>query len=182
MRIRLLVTATLLLLGAHQAAADGDYPPDGKLGVRFGPWEIRRENGCSVARNVIDVDNLAIYAFWVEPLLVEVMARGGKMVGGRLSVEGGMTKKFICSGGERCALDRTDLNNGLRSGAFAVLELDLTEGRKAGPFKIPLEDLSALLFLGCGNHGDKGPAPPKPPPPKWENMNPEPQVAPLPRR
>ena len=182
MRIRILAIAAFILLGAHQAAAQEDYPPDGKIGVKYGPWAIRPENGCSVARNIVDADNWRYYSFWVEPFIVEVMAARGQMVGGTLTVEGGVTEKFTCFSHERCAVDRTELNNGLRTGQFAVLELDLTEGRKAGPFSIPLEDLSALIFMGCGNHGDDSPAPPKPPPLKREFLNPEPEVNPQPRR
>ncbi|WP_139247022.1 hypothetical protein [Hyphomicrobium sp. NDB2Meth4] len=182
MWFRNLTIAAFLLIGAHQAAAQEDYPADGKIGVKYGPWEIRPEHGGSVARNIIDADNWRYYAFWVEPLIVEVMTQGGHMVGGTLTVEGGVTSKFICyAGGDRCTADRTKVNTGLRTGRYAVLELDLTEGRKAGPFNIPLEGLSAFLFMG-GNQGDNSPAPPKPPPPKWENMNPEPEVNPQPRR
>jgi hypothetical protein len=181
-RFRNLAFVAFILLGAHRAAAQDDYPPDGKIGVKYGPWEIRPENGCSVARNIIDADNWRYYSFWVEPLLVEVMAGRGQMVGGTLNVEGGVTEKFICSSHERCAVDRTHLGDGLRTGKFAVLELDLTEGRKAGPYSIPLDDLFALLFMGCGSQGRDGPAPPRPSPLKREYLNPEPEVNPQPRR
>ncbi|WP_414462847.1 hypothetical protein RLW55_14515 [Hyphomicrobium sp. B1] len=182
MRIPFMAIASVLFLSTPQAAAEEDYPADGKIGVKYGPWAIRPENGCSVARNIVDADNWTYYSFWVEPLVVEVMARGGHMVGGTLAVEGGVTKKFICyAAGERCTVDRTDLNTGLRTGSFAVLELDLTEGRKAGPFNIPLDDLSALLFLGCGNQGYNALALPKPPPPDRKYLNPEPEVNPQPK-
>lgn len=179
---RNLTIAAFLLLAAHQAGAQEDYPADGKIGVKYGPWEIRPENGCSVARNVIDADNWRWYSFWVEPFVVEVMAARGQMVGGTLTVEGGVTEKFTCFSHERCAVDRTELNDGLRSGRYAVLELELTEGRKAGPFNVPLEHLFALLFMGCGSQGRDGPAPPKSPRLKREYLNPEPEVNPQPRR
>ncbi|MBS0250215.1 MAG: hypothetical protein JSR78_04040 [Proteobacteria bacterium] len=181
MRILFTAIASVLFFSAPQALAEEDYPADGKIGVKYGPWEIRPEHGGSVARNIIDADNWRYYAFWVEPLIIEVMTQGGHMVGGTLTVEGGVKEKFICyAGGDRCTADRTYVNTGLRTGSYAVLELELTEGRKAGPFNIPLEDLTVLLFMG-GNQGDQGPAPPRKPPPDRKYLNPEPEVNPRPR-
>jgi len=137
MRILCLAATALLLPGAHRAAAQEDYTPDGKLGVKFGPWAVRPENGCSVARNIVDADNWRYFSFWVEPFVVEVMASGGKMFGGTLTVEGGLSEKFVCyEAGERYTLDRTELNPGLIYGSIAVLELDLAHGKKAGPFRL----------------------------------------------
>lgn len=180
MRILFVAIASVIFLAAPWAVAEENYPQDGKIGVQFGPWAIRPEYGGSVARNIVDADNWNSYSFWVEPLVVEVIALGGHMVGGTLTVEGGVTREFICfAGGERCMVDRDDLEAGLRTGSYAVLKLELTEGRKAGPFDIPLEDLSALLFMG-GNQGNH-PAPPRKPPSDLKYLNPEPEINPRPR-
>jgi hypothetical protein len=165
--MRIAASLVCLFLGVHQAAAQG---------AQFGPWVLSFENGCGVARNVVDADGRSYYTVWVRASTISVTSSGKrKIASGSLQAEHGHEKKLVCAG-DYCVTDRDDLDAGLRSSEFAILKLELGDGRKAGPFNIPLEGLFAFLFL-CGHRDNPPPSPAKP-----KFLNPEPEVDPQPKR
>lgn len=142
------------------------------IGVKYGPWDIRHENGCYIGRNIIDADNWNWYTFWVEPLVIKVIAAPGlKIASATIAAEGGPTRNLTCLG-QYCIMDRDYFDDGLETGSYADIDIKLHNGQRAGPFRMPFEELSALLFF-CGDKTRVGP-------PKPKHYNPEPQVNPQP--
>lgn len=135
---------------------------------------------CWVARNVIDADNFRHYIFQVGPTSIQIGSPASRLTNGTLQIDKGSTVKMFCWEAE-CAADRGSLEHGLRAGSVARLELDLADGKSAGPFDIPLGGLVSALTK-CGPPPATQPQLEPHPNIRFEDLNPEQEVNPQPRR
>lgn len=157
--------ASVLLACPAGAVNGGGY-------VRYNDWEVRNEQGCTAATQIIDAENYSAYVFGFSPDGLAVTSRAGPISSASLQVDDGAKIQLKCLQ-TIClvpAHEREFFVGELRRGKVAKLEL--TSLDKTRLYPVPLGNLSVALKAFC---------PPGPAHVDRRYLNPEPQVAPDPK-
>lgn len=140
--------------------------------VTYNDWEVRNEQGCTAATQIIDADNYSAYVFGFTPDSLAVTSRGGPISSASLQVDDGVKIQLKCVQAVCLvpAHEREFFVEELRHGKVAKLELTSLDGTRIYP--VPLGNLDVALKAFC---------PPGPAHVDRRYLNPEPQVAPDPK-